>query len=173
MARRFNVTIREETTADRNAVCDLNASAFSSDAEARLVDALRESADEYISLVAVKNQHIVGHIMFSPVTLEAFDGLRLMGLAPMAVSPFLQRAGIGSELVTEGLQRCTSLDIGAVAVLGHPEYYPRFGFRPSSRWGIKSEYNVPEDVFMLLELTSSYLHGYQGTIRYAPAFTKL
>ena len=173
MARKINVDIRDETPADRTAVFDLNASAFSSDAEARLVDVLRETADEYISLVAVDNQRIVGHIMFTPVTLDAFDELRLMGLAPMAVSPSLQRAGIGSELVAGGLQRCLSRAIGAVAVLGHPEYYPRFGFRPSSRWGIRSEFNVPESVFMMLELSPGYLQGYKGTIRYNTAFTKL
>ena len=87
MNRQCKVNIRDETSADRAAVFDLNATAFSDDAEARLVDALRESADEYISMVAVDNQEIVGHIMFTPVTLETFEWLRLMGLAPMAVSP--------------------------------------------------------------------------------------
>ena len=173
MTRKFDVSIRHETAADRTTVFDLNASAFCGDAEARLVDVLRETADEYISLVAVEKLRIVGHIMLTPVTLDAFDGLRLMGLAPMAVSPPLQRAGIGSELVAGSLQRCMSREIGAVAVLGHPEYYPRFGFRPSSRWGIKCEYNVPDDVFMLLELSPGYLQGYQGTIRYNTAFAKL
>ncbi len=173
MNRQCKVNIRDETSADRAAVFDLNATAFSDDAEARLVDALRESADEYISMVAVDNQEIAGHIMFTPVTLETFEGLRLMGLAPMAVSPSLQRAGIGSELVTAGLKRCRSQGVGAVAVLGHPEYYPRFGFMPSSQWGIKSEYDVPEDVFMMLELSTGYLQDYKGTIRYNTAFARL
>ena len=98
---------------------------------------------------------------------------RLMGLAPMAVSPSMQRGGIGSELVKTGLLRCTESDVGAVAVLGHPQYYPRFGFRPASQWGIKSEYEVPEEVFMMMELSPGYLQGYQGIIRYDAAFADI
>ena len=152
---------------------DINAAAFATETEAKLVDALRESASEYISQVAVEDQNVVGHIMFTPVTLEPFEDLRLMGLAPMAVSPSLQRGGIGSELVKTGLLRCTESDVGAVAVLGHPQYYPRFGFRPASQWGIKSEYEVPEEVFMMMELSPGYLQGYQGIIRYDAAFADI
>jgi len=154
-------------------VYDVNAAAFATETEAKLVDVLRESASEYISQVAVENQSVVGHIMFTPVTLEPFEDLRLMGLAPMAVSPSLQRGGIGSELVKTGLLRCTESDVGAVAVLGHPQYYPRFGFRPASQWGIKSEYQVPEEVFMMMELSPGYLQGYQGIIRYDAAFADI
>jgi putative acetyltransferase len=96
-----------------------------------------------------------------------------MGLAPMAVSPSLQRGGIGSELVKTGLLRCTESDVGAVAVLGHPQYYPRFGFRPASQWGIKSEYEVPEEVFMMMELSPGYLQGYQGIVRYDAVFADI
>jgi putative acetyltransferase len=166
----MNVQIRPETDADKAAVFGINAAAFPTDAEAKLVDSLRISADPYVSLVAVEDQDVVGHILFTPVTLEPFDDLDLMGLAPMAVSPSRQRGGIGTELVNAGLQRCRELGIGAVAVLGHPEYYPRFGFRPSSEWGIRSEYDVPEEVFMMLELSPDYLQNKQGTIRYHAAF---
>ena len=169
----MNIRIRQETEADKAAVFGINAAAFPTDAETRLVDSLRMSADPYISLVAVENQDVVGHIMFTPVTLMPFDDLQLMGLAPMAVSPSRQRSGIGSQLVEAGLQRCRELGVGAVAVLGHPEYYPRFGFRPSSNWGIKCEYDVPEDVFMLLELAADYLQNYQGIIRYHAAFADI
>lgn len=169
----MSMQIRSETDDDKAAVYDINAAAFPTEAEARLVDALRESASEYISQVAVADQNVVGHIMFTPVTLEPFEDLRLMGLAPMAVSPSLQRGGIGSELLKTGLLRCTESDVGAVAVLGHPQYYPRFGFRPASQWGIKSEYEVPEEVFMMIELSPGYLRGYQGTIRYDAAFADI
>jgi len=165
-----SIQIRSETDNDKTAVYDVNAAAFATETEAKLVDALRESASEYISQVAVEDQNVVGHIMFTPVTLEPFEDLRLMGLAPMAVSPSMQRGGIGSELVKTGLLRCTESDVGAVAVLGHPQYYPRFGFRPASQWGIKSEYEVPEEVFMMMELSPGYLQGYQGIIRYDAAF---
>ena len=130
----MNARIRPETEGDRPAVFEVNAAAFPTPAEARLVDVLRDSVTEHISLVAVENEDIVGHIMFTPVTLDTCDTLQIMGLAPMAVSPSVQRGGIGSELVRAGLQCCRDLHIGAVAVLGHPDYYPRFGFRPSSEW---------------------------------------
>ena len=169
----MSIQIRSETDNDKTAVYDINAVAFATETEAKLVDALRESASEYISQVAVEGQNVVGHIMFTPVTLEPFEDLRLMGLAPMAVSPSLQCGGIGSELVKTGLLRCTESDVGAVAVLGHPQYYPRFGFRPASQWGIKSEYEVPEEVFMMMELSPGYLQGYQGIIRYDAAFADI
>ena len=169
----MSIQIRSETDADKAAVFDINAVAFPTEAEARLVDILRESAGEYISLVAVKDQNIVGHIMFTAITLEPFAELRLMGLAPMAVSPSLQRDGIGTELVNAALHICRELGVGAVAVLGHPEYYRRFGFRPASQWDIKCEYDVPEEVFMLMELSPAYLQDYQGTIRYHAAFADI
>lgn len=169
----MSIQIRSETDNDKTAVYDVNAAAFATETEAKLVDVLRESSSEYISQVAVEDQNVVGHIMFTPVTLEPFEDLRLMGLAPMAVSPTLQRGGIGSELVKTGLLRCTESDVGAVAVLGHPQYYPRFGFRPASQWGIKSEYEVPEEVFMMMELSPGYLQGYQGIIRYDAAFADI
>jgi len=167
------VQIRPETAADRAAVFGINAAAFPTDAEAKLVDSLRTSADSFVSLVATDNHDVVGHILFTPVTLEPHDDLRLTGLAPMAVSPSRQREGIGTALVNAGLEGCRALGIGAVAVLGHPEYYPRFGFRPASQWGIKCEYDVPEEVFMLMELSPAYLQDYQGTIRYHAAFADI
>ena len=166
----MSIGIRPEADADKAAVFEVNAAAFPTEAEGKLVDTLRVSADPFISLVAVDEQDVVGHIMFTPVTLEPFDNLQLMGLAPMAVSPSRQRGGIGTELVKAGLDRCRALGIGAVAVLGHPEFYPRFGFRPSSQWGIKCEYDVPEDVFVLLGLAADYLQNKQGIIRYHAAF---
>jgi len=164
-----NRQIRIETAGDIAAVFDVNVAAFPTRAEARLVDVLRESAKEHMSLVALENHEIVGHIMFTPVTLESYDEARLMGLAPMAVSPAAQRAGIGTELVRAGLQQCRESGAGAIAVLGHPEFYPRFGFRPASQWRISSEYGVPEEVFMMMELKPGYLRNYHGVIRYDPA----
>jgi putative acetyltransferase len=166
----MSMQIRPEEKSDEAAVFGINAAAFPTDAEAKLVDSLRLAANPYVSLVAEDDQELVGHILFTPVRLEPFDDLHLMGLAPMAVSPSQQRSGIGTALVKAGLESCKALGIGAVAVLGHPEYYPRFGFRPSSQFGIKSEYDVPEDVFMLLELSPDYLQGKEGIIKYHAAF---
>ena len=167
------VQIRTETEADRASVHEVNESAFETAAEANLVDMLREQASQVISLVACIQTEIVGHIMLSPVELSGHQGLKIMGLAPMAVTPEHQRKGIGTKLVRAGLKECEMLGIGAVAVLGHPEFYPRFGFIPSSRFGIVSEYEVPEEVFMIRELEAGYLNGLSGTIKYHTAFSNV
>ncbi len=162
--------ICEETKTDWSAVRALNVSAFKTSAEANLVDALRKQSQPVVSLVAKENKTVVGHIMFSPVTLTGSPDLEIMGLAPMAVAPERQRKGIGSALIRAGLERCRQLGMGAVVVLGHISYYPRFGFKPSSSFGIGCEYEVPEDVFMIMELQSGYLAGRAGTIKYHEAF---
>jgi putative acetyltransferase len=167
------VLIRGEEQKDWAAVHAVNVSAFEASTEADLVDALREQAHPVVSLVAVEGGTIVGHIMFSPVSFSGHPGLRIMGLAPMAVAPEYQRKGIGSALVRAGLERCKQLGFGAVVVLGHPGYYPRFDFVPSTRFGIKCEYEVPEEVFMVLEVLSGYLRGASGTIKYHVAFSSL
>jgi len=106
----------------------LNASVFESPAEANLVDTLQKQAHPVVSLVAENNDTVVGHTMLSPVSLSGHPGLNIMGLAPMAVAPAHQNKVIGSALVRTGLERCKELGYGAVVVLGHPGYYPRFGF---------------------------------------------
>jgi len=163
--------IRAEEQQDRAGVRAVNVSAFETALEGNLVDALREHAAPLVSLVAEDDGAIVGHIMFSPVSLSGHPALLIMGLAPMAVSPDRQRRGIGSALVRAGLEQCKRLGFGAVVVLGHPAYYPRFGFLPSARFGIGCEYDVPEDVFMAVELRSGVLRGASGTIKYHAAFS--
>lgn len=96
-----------------------------------------------------------------------------MGLAPMAVRPGHQGKGIGSALVRAGLQACTDLGANAVIVLGHPEYYPRFGFLPSSRFRLDSEYDVPDEVFLALELEPGALSALSGRVLYHEAFKSL
>ena len=162
--------IRAERPDDVPAIRVVNLSAFETSAEADLADLLRQQETPIISLVAEDDGAIVGHIVFSPVTLEGHPALLLGGLAPMAVVPSRQRQGIGSRLVQEGLVLCRRIGFGAVVVLGHPEFYPRFGFTPSTRFGLRSEYDVPEDVFMVLELEDGALRGKSGTVRYHPAF---
>jgi putative acetyltransferase len=162
--------IRAEQEQDRADVHAVNVSAFETPLEADLVDALREQAEPLVSLVAEDNGAIVGHIMFSPVSLSGHPGLKMMGLAPMAVAPEHQRQGVGSALVRAGLEQCKQLGCMAVVVLGHPKYYPRFGFSPSTRFGIGSEYEVPEEVFMATELQPSALTGKTGTVKYNAAF---
>ncbi|MFN2444400.1 MAG: GNAT family N-acetyltransferase [Vicinamibacterales bacterium] len=165
--------IRPERPADIPGIRTVSLTAFETSAEADLVDALREQADPIISLIAEDSGAIVGHILLSPVTLTAHPELRIVGLAPMAVVPARQRQGIGSALIHEGLERCRRLGFGAVIVLGHAEYYPRFGFTAASRFGLRCEYDVPEDVFMVLELDEGILKGKSGTIHYHPAFANV
>ena len=165
--------IRAEQPADWAAVHSVNESAFETPAEADLVAALRHQAQPVVSLVAEHDGSVVGHIMLSPVSLSGYPSLKIMGLAPMAVPPLHQRSGIGSALVRAGLDRCKELGFGAVAVLGHPQYYPRFGFLPARRFGIACEYDAPDEAFMVLELHPGYLHGAAGMIKYHEAFRNI
>ena len=162
--------IRNEEPADWAAVHAVNEAAFGRSAEADLVDALREQATPLVSLVAEKDGDVVGHILFSLVSLGAHAELKIMGLAPMAVAPGHQRQGIGTLLVPAGLEECRRLGCLAVVVLGHPEFYPRFGFVPSSRFGIGCEYEAPEEAFMALELCPGALSGKSGTVQFHAAF---
>jgi len=162
--------IRSEGPNDQVGVHAVNASAFETPAEANLVDLLRKAVYPVISLVAEDDGVIVGHILFSPVSLTGHIDLKIMGLGPIAVAPEHQRKGIGSALVKAGLERCKELSFGAVIVLGHSGYYPRFGFTPSSSYGIICEYEVPQEAFMVLELVPGYLQGATGIIKYHAAF---
>lgn len=166
----IQMDIRAEEPRDRLAVRTVNLAAFETELEANLVDQLRAHASPLVSLVAEQGDAIVGHILFSPVTLEAHPRLTLMGLAPMAVIPARQHSGVGSALVRGGIEACQGLGADALVVLGHAEYYPRFGFVPASRFALRSEYDVPDEVFMACELRPGALHGASGTIRYHPAF---
>jgi len=162
--------IRSENEKDIKAVHSLNTSAFGTEAETNLVDALRKKTHPYSSLVAEGNNEVVGHILFTPVSLSGHSEINIMGLAPMAVAPEHQKKGVGSKLIHAGLERCKELRFGAIVVLGHSEYYPRFGFLPSSHFGISCEFKVPEEAFMVIELQSGYLSGKSGIIKYHAEF---
>ena len=165
------MNIRKEKDSDKENIWKVNAEAFETEAEANLVNALRDSGIPFISLVAEEEAEIVGHILFTPVELVGNDSdLKLMGLAPMAVLPKLQKKGIGSQLVKTGIENCSTQGYDAIVVLGHPEYYPKFGFVPSVRYGIKSEHDTPDEAFMVLELKESSLKNKNGIIKYHAAF---
>jgi putative acetyltransferase len=163
--------IRRERPEDIAAIHKVHELAFGRRAEADLVDALRTSGKATLSLVALEDGHIVGHILFSPVTIDAADRMfPAVGLAPMAVLPERQRHGIGSQLVKAGLLECRNVGYECVVVLGHPTYYPRFGFVPASRYGLKSEYEVPDEAFMVWAWHTEVLRGRGGVARYQPEF---
>lgn len=163
--------VRVETEADREAVREINELAFGEAVEADLVDALRRGAGPRISLVAEEGGRIVGHIFFSPVTVgEGGAEFEALALGPMAVLPEFQRRGVGSALVREGLAQCLRLGHEVVFVVGHPEFYPRFGFVPARAKGLACEYDVPDEVFMVAELRSGALAGRGGLVRYGPEF---
>lgn len=164
-------TIRAEKAEDIRAVRRVNELAFGRPNEAALVDALRATSDPQVSLVAVERGQVVGHIFFSPVSIESEgSSTSALGLAPMAVLPEYQKRGVGSRLVREGLRACRRTGCRVVVVLGHPEYYPRFGFVPASRKGLRSEYAVPDEVFMVAELETGALGGRRGLVKYSPEF---
>jgi putative acetyltransferase len=144
------VSIRHEKPEDIPLVYSVLEKTFKRDAEAKLTDKLRETCNDCLALVANDNGTIVGHIMFTPVRIKE-GNIQGMGLAPMAVMPSKQRQGIGAQLIKYGLQFLQEKGCPFVIVLGHPDYYPRFGFQPASRFNIKSQWeDVPDDAFMIL-----------------------
>src|SRR5437868_14440298 len=137
------IHIRPEQPDDLAAIRQVNERAFDGPTEADLVDLLRRRGKVTLSLVADHQGQVVGHILFSPVVIEATgQSVAAVGLAPMAVLPEWQNQGVGSLLVKAGLDECRRLGHQAVVVLGHADYYPRFGFVPASRFHIRSEYDV-------------------------------
>jgi putative acetyltransferase len=146
--------------------------AFGQPAEADLVAALHAADAALVALVAVVDAAVVGHIMFSPMTHD--DPMaRVAGLGPMAVAPALQRSGIGGQLIREGLRRCAALGLDGVVVLGHADYYPRFGFSRADTVGLRCEYDVAPEHFMALALPGRTLPGRGGPIAYHPAFATI
>jgi putative acetyltransferase len=164
-------TIRLESPEDRPGVRQVNELAFGQPAEADLVDRLRLACADSLSLVA-EDGAVVGHILFTPVVVEGAAGDVIgMGLAPMAVRPDRQREGIGSQLVKRGLEMLRERACPFVVVVGHPEYYPRFGFEPASARGLESQWEgVPDVAFMVLVLDAHAMMGTSGVARYRDEF---
>ena len=167
----MTVSVRPERPEDEPDIYHVNREAFGRDEEAGLVDAVRRAGAAILSLVADRDGQVVGHILFSPVTIEGEEETYpAVGLGPMAVLPDYQGQGIGSQLVEAGLAACHEISYGIVIVLGHPDYYPRFGFRPATLHGIRWEHDVPDEVFMVVELRKGALAGVSGIVSYHPAF---
>jgi putative acetyltransferase len=164
------IEIRIEDPGDREAVHQLNLVAFDNGPEAALVDRLRTSCEQYLAFVAVEDGVVVGHVLFSPAIVDGSNVVG-MGLAPMAVLPAHQRKGIGSRLVRHGLEFLRKSDCPFVIVLGHPEYYPRFGFEAASKYKLRSQWEgVPDEAFMVIVLNSNALPKKGGVARYRDEF---
>ena len=168
-----SIEIREELPADIAAVREVNRLAFGQDQEANLVDALRSNGAALLSLVATLDGKVVGHILYSPATIGEKPGAEVTGagLAPMAVLPEHQRRGIGSKLIAAGTVRLKANGCPFIIVLGHADYYPRFGFTPASNFDIKCEWDVPPEAFMLLVLDHTKMSGVSGLAKYRPEFS--
>jgi putative acetyltransferase len=164
-------SIREEGPGDVSAIRRVNEEAFGQPQEARLVERLRANHGVLLSLVALVDGHVVGHILYSPVRLGDGDqALHGAGLGPMAVLPAFQGTGIGSKLVTEGTDRLRRTGCPFIVVLGHPRYYRRFGFVPASRHGVRCQWDAPDEAFMLLPLDPSALPARPGVARFRDEF---
>ena len=165
------LTIRQETPKDIDSIRYVNEQAFGQKEEAEIIDKLRKRDVVTLSLVAVQADQIVGHILFSPVSVESeYSSFEAITLAPMAVLPEYQRKGIGSQLVRVGLEECLRLGHEIMVVVGHPDYYPRFGFVPAKTKGIDCEFEVPDEAWMILELREGALAGRKGTVKFQPEF---
>lgn len=165
--------IREEKKEDFNQIYDLNTLAFGQENESIMIGKIREGINYIpgLSLVAEVGGKIVGHILFSKVQIQGMEVFETLCLAPMAVHPEYQNQGIGLNLIFAGLEKATMLGFGSVVVLGHPNYYPKAGFRKASDWAIQCPYEVPQEAFMAIELVEGSLDGKSGMVLFPDEFS--
>jgi putative acetyltransferase len=170
------VRIRPAREADLGRILDIHRAAFDTPTEAALVEALIAGGYATVSLVALADAVVVGHVLLSPgeIVGEGGETWPLLVLAPVAVEPSHQGQGIGSALVTAALHTARKAGARVVSVLGHPEYYPRFGFEEALPYGIHAPFpDVPSEAWMVAELDRRALDGVGGVVRYAPPFDGL
>lgn len=166
-------TIRPERPEDLHAVLAVHRQAFQTDAEARLVHRARLEVSGRIGLVACSRKNVLGHILFTPVALDGAPHVKAMGLGPVAVLPSRQKEGIGTELITKGLDTCRQQGVDAVFVLGHPGYYPRFGFEPASTHGFSYRDETFAPYFFVLPCNPDLLTTNPGQVRYHRLFDEV
>lgn len=170
----MSLIIRPETAVDAAAVYEVESAAFGRPDEADLIRKLQQSGIELISLVACLDEQVVGHILFSPVTVRNEEGAFMaVALGPLAVVPVRQQKGIGSQLCRAGLDACLQAGHELVFVLGHAAYYPRFGFVTAEPLGLRCQFDVPEEAFMVAELVPGAIGERQGVVFYHPLFREV
>ena len=173
----MEIKIRKETQSDYTDVYNLNKVAFKQDAESKLIELLRKSSAfiPELSIVAIIDNNIVGHILFTKIIIKAENGTEYnsLALAPMSVIPKYQAKGIGGQLIKHGLNTAKRLGFESVIVLGHKDYYPKFGFKAASQWNIKAPLDVPDNVFMAIELVENGLRGISGVVKYPKEFEEV
>ena len=169
------ITVRAESPGDARYVRTINEEAFGQPMEADLVERLRTTCRERLSLVADDAGAVVGHILFTPVLIKSGErSVAGMGLAPMAVLPGRHREGIGSTLVRRGIEILRERGCPFIVVVGHPEYYPRFGFERASGHGLESQWQgIPDEAFMVLVLDSRAMTGVRGMAKYRDEFNEV
>jgi putative acetyltransferase len=168
------MNIREERSEDIAAIRSVNIEAFGRAQEANLIEMLRTNGGILLSLVAPNEDQIVGHLLYSPVTAGSGEKkIAGAGLGPMAVLPEYQRRGIGAKLIEFGTSRLKQSGCPFIVVLGHAEYYPRFGFRPASQYRLKCEWKVPDNAFMALVLDESKIRRLSGFAKYREEFSSV
>jgi len=170
----MNLTIRQENEADYNNVYELNLLSFNEKEEGDLVNLLRKTEKfiPQLSLVALLSDEVVGHILFTKIKIidNNNNEYESLALAPMSVLPKYQKKGIGGKLINKGLDIATKLNFTSVIVLGHEQYYPKFGFVPTKKWNIKPPFEVPTNAFMGIELVKNSLKNISGTVKYPKEF---
>jgi putative acetyltransferase len=171
---RLNIRIRQEVDTDFQNVYELISASFGRENEAKLVDNLRVSNAlvPALSLVALINNKIVGHILLSKIVIinDYQTEFESLALAPLSVEPEYQKRGIGSTLIKAGIEKAKELNFKSVIVLGHKAYYPKFGFMPADKWSIKAPFTVNRESFMAIELVTDGLKNVSGIVKYPKEF---
>jgi putative acetyltransferase len=167
-----SVIIRPEQSVFVEQIAEIHRTAFGRDVEADLYLQLRELPDfnPKLSLMALYDGKVVGHVVFSAMTIEGVDGVQAFALGPIAVLPDYQGQQIGAALIYEGLEVCRRAKIDVIFLLGHADYYPRFGFVPARERGFTCAYDVPDEAWMMHVLNSEALEGISGMVHFAPEF---
>jgi predicted N-acetyltransferase YhbS len=168
----MEIKIRQEVNKDYKRVYEITKLAFGQEKESKLIEKVRKGPNfvPELSLVAEKDNEIVGHILFSKMKIVGESEYETLMLAPLAVIPELQKQGIGGKLIKKGIEKAIELGFDSIIVVGHKDYYPKFGFQKASKWGIKCPFEVPDGAFMAIELTENALENKAGVVQFPEEF---